>query len=558
MRTLNSGLLVLLATSITACSGSDSGSTGAAGGDTGQGGAVNGGATATGGATTQGGAPSTGGAIGNGGISSTGGVNATGGAPSTSGPTTTGGNASTGGVSATGGNAPGGSNATGGATSAGGTASTGGSKTTGGASTAGGTMSTGGSKTTGGASTTGGATSTGGSKPTGGASTAGGATSTGGSKTTGGATSTGGTKTTGGAAATGGSNATGGATGNCPAPNPNLFAIGADVTDQEVAPVATRANLLTIMKSHGFNYIRLRTFVDPKAADGYDKTNGYDDITHTVAFGKQVKDACMGLLVDFHYSDNWADPGKQCVPVAWQGYTTIADLATAVHDYTKDAITQLIAGGARPDMVQIGNETTPGMLLQVCDSGGQPTGNNQVTGSTSNWANLGTLFKAGIQGVKDVNTGILISLHIDRGNDYASSRNYINNAQNQGVKFDAFGESCYQKYQGDPTSDTNTVNGWTTTFNQLSSAFPSIKFFAAEYGPLQRQINDVLYDLPNDQGLGTFNWEPTTSGAWNQTCDANGNNCVAHTLLTRSGTTYNVQTDMALYDQMKIDYASRL
>src|SRR4029079_18101546 len=83
---------------------------------------------------------------------------------------------------------------------------------------------------------------------------------------------------------------------------PFSFYIGADVTDQEPQPVATRGNLLTIMKSHGFNYIRLRTFVDPKASDGYDKTNGYDDITHTVDFGKQIKDAGMGLLVDFHYS----------------------------------------------------------------------------------------------------------------------------------------------------------------------------------------------------------------------------------------------------------------
>ena len=111
------------------------------------------------------------------------------------------------------------------------------------------------------------------------------------------------------------------------------------------------------MKAHGFNYVRLRTFVDPKAADGYDKTNGYDDITHTVAFGKQVKDAGMGLLVDFHYSDNWADPGQAVRPGRLAEPTRRSPISRrAVHDYTKDAITQLIAGGARPDMVQIGNE----------------------------------------------------------------------------------------------------------------------------------------------------------------------------------------------------------
>src|SRR5262249_28007028 len=221
--------------------------------------------------------------------------------------------------------------------------------------------------------------------------------------------------------------------------------IGADVTDQEVRPVATRANLLTVMKSHGFNYIRLRTFVDPRASDGYDRNSGYDDITHTVAFGKQIKDAGMGLLLDFHSSDNWPDPGKQCVPVAWQTYTTIAALATAVHDYTKDAITQMVAGGARPDMVQIGNEITPGMLIHRCDSAGHPITNmdNPVTGRTSNWTSLGMLLKAGVAGVKEVDAGILIALHIDRGNDVNSSRSFITNATTQGVQFDVFGESCY-------------------------------------------------------------------------------------------------------------------
>jgi arabinogalactan endo-1,4-beta-galactosidase len=416
-------------------------------------------------------------------------------------------------------------------------ASTGGTPAVGGQSSGGTTLGTGGQASASGGTSTGGKAT--GGTPVGGTATGGkatGGTPAGGTAAGGkasGGTSSGGTAT--------GGKATGGSAGGCGSKNPNLFAIGADVTDQEVAPDATRANLLTIMKSHGFNYVRLRTFVDPKASDGYDKTNGYDDITHTVAFGKQIKDACMGLLLDFHYSDNWADPGKQCVPVAWQGYTTIADLATAVHDYTKDAITKMIAGGARPDMVQIGNEITPGMLIHRCDSGGQPTGNNPITGSISSWTNLGTLLKAGVQGVKDVDTGILISLHIDRGNSYSTSRSFITNAQNQGVAFDAFGESCYTAYQGDPS-------GWQSTFTQLSTAFPNLKLFIAEYGPEQRAANDIIFNLPNNQGLGTFNWEPTTQGAWN----------TGHDLLRRSGSTYNAQPDLALYDQMKIDYASRL
>jgi arabinogalactan endo-1,4-beta-galactosidase len=366
---------------------------------------------------------------------------------------------------------------------------------------------------------------------------------------------TGGAGGHGGAGGTGGSGAAGttGAAGSGSTLAASYY-IGADVSDQETQPAATRANLLTLMKAHGFNYVRLRTFVDPKAADGYDKTNGYDDITHTVAFGQQVKAAGMGLLVDFHYSDNWADPGKQCVPVAWQGYTKIADLATAVHDYTSASITALIAGGARPDMVQIGNEETPGILIHLCDSGGLPkagiAGYNAVNGAiylysstdggappaggpaAGGWTNLGMLLNAAAKGVKDVDTGIQIALHLDRGNDLSSSKSYIQNANSKGVPFDVFGESCYTNTQGQPSD-------WQTTFSSLVTSFPSLKFMIAEYSTSQRAANDVIFNLPNQQGIGTFNWQPTD-------------------LWTRSGSTYTAQTDMSIYDMMATAYAARL
>jgi len=365
----------------------------------------------------------------------------------------------------------------------------------------------------------------------------------------------------GGAAGTGGGGATGagGAAGGGGGGGATIsigatYFIGADITDQEPQATATRANLLTLMKAHGFNFVRLRTFFDPKAADGYDKTNGTDDIAHTVAFGKQVKDAGMGLLVDFHYSDNWADPGKQCVPVAWQSLTTIADLASAVYDYTKSSITQLIAGGARPDMVQIGNEETPGILIHLCDSGGRPragiAGYNPVNGAiylysstdggappaggpaAGGWTNLGMLLNAAAKGVRDVDAGIEIALHLDRGNDLASSRNYIQNAMSKGVPFDVFAESCYTNTQGQPSD-------WQATFTALSTAFPTVKLMIAEYSTNQRPANDVVFNLQNQQGIGTFNWQPRD-------------------LWTLAGGNYTVQANMSIYDQMKTDYASRL
>jgi arabinogalactan endo-1,4-beta-galactosidase len=356
-------------------------------------------------------------------------------------------------------------------------------------------------------------------------------------------------------AGSGGNLGTGGLQAGAPGFGPSFY-IGADVTFDEPQPEATRANLLTTLKQHGFNAIRLRAFVDPKAADGYDKSNGMADTAHTAAFGKQIKAAGMSLLVDFHYSDNWADPGKQCVPIAWQNLTTIEQLAAALHDYTKSAVIEMIAAGARPDMVQIGNETTPGMLLHRCDGDGQPTGMNPITGSTSNWANLGALLKAGVTAVKEVDPTILTAFHIDRGGDKASdtpgaalelSTNWLTNALKYATP-DAFGESTYQRYQGDPNSTTNTKESWTRTFTGLATKFPNIKLFSAEYGPMQREINDVVFALPNAQGIGTFNWEPSTQGDWN----------TGHDLLRRSGSMYAAQPDLAKYDDMKTAYASRL
>jgi arabinogalactan endo-1,4-beta-galactosidase len=156
-------------------------------------------------------------------------------------------------------------------------------------------------------------------------------------------------------------------------------------------------------------------------------------------------------------------------------------------------------------------------------AGGPPAGG---------WNNLGMLLNAAAKGVKDVDTGIKISLHLDRGNDLSSSRSFIQNATSKGVPFDAFGESCYTNTQGQPSD-------WQATFTALATAYPNLKLFIAEYGSSQKAANDIVFNLPNQQGIGTFTWQPNN-------------------LWTRSGNTYTAQSMMAIYDQMKIDYASRL
>ena len=115
------------------------------------------------------------------------------------------------------------------------------------------------------------------------------------------------------------------------------------------------------------------------------------------------------------------------------------------------------------------------------------------------------------------------------------------NAMTQGVVVRRLRRVLLHGLPGQPSA-------WKNTFTLLATQFPNMKFFIAEYGPEQTAANDMMFNLPNQRGIGTFNWEPTTQGAWN----------TGHNLFTRSGSTYTATADMALYDQMKIDYASRL
>src|SRR5262249_51435053 len=152
--------------------------------------------------------------------------------------------------------------------------------------------------------------------------------------------------------------------------------------------------------------------------------------------------------------------------------------------------------GGRPDLVQIGNEITPGMLLHICDADGNRVSDNPVNGSTSNWVNLATLLKAGIQAVKEVDTNIKIVLHIDRGGDVNASINWITNAQAQNVPFDIFADTSYVRWQGQPS-------GWQNTFSMLTTRFPTLSFIIPEYGnetatspaspSTMRIANDIIF-----------------------------------------------------------------
>jgi arabinogalactan endo-1,4-beta-galactosidase len=318
------------------------------------------------------------------------------------------------------------------------------------------------------------------------------------------------------------------------------FIIGADISwvpeeengGAEYYDDNTKQDIFTILKNHKFNYIRLRIFNDPAADSGGSvattgavysgySSGGYCDLAHTKAMALRIKNAGMKFFLDFHYSDNWADPGKQYKPHAWAN-ATFSQLTDSIRIYTKNVLAALKNQGTIPDMVQIGNEITAGMLW--------PDGAN-----SGGFDNLAALLKAGIAGVKDVDSSIKIVLHIDRGNDYATTKWWMNNVIAKGVKFDIIGESCYQTIQGEP-------GDWQATFDSLVKNYPAYSFIIAEYSQKKRAANDIIFKIPNERGLGAFIWEPLE---------------YYERIFSESGTTWTaIDSLINLYDTMYADYGN--
>ena len=317
------------------------------------------------------------------------------------------------------------------------------------------------------------------------------------------------------------------------------FIVGADISAvpaQEARGIkfsdkGVQKDVLQILKDHGFNYIRLRVFVQPTNSGGY-SAQGYCDLPHTIDMARRVKAAGMGLLIDFHYSDTWADPGKQTKPLAWR-QLPLDQLIQTMHDYTKDAVARLKAAGVEPDMVQIGNEITPGLLLNQLPArrgGNTPQViSDQPEGSTRDWTILASL-------LKEVDPKILIVLHIDRGGDNATTRRWVDNALAQGVSFDILGESCYTRYQGPPET-------WKTNFDDLVARYPKLSFIIAEVAYETAESNGIMRNLSDHRGLGTFIWEPTQQGNQQQLFDSRG---------------AVIPEKMALYDKVVKDYGLKL
>jgi len=277
---------------------------------------------------------------------------------------------------------------------------------------------------------------------------------------------------------------------------------------------------LDIFKDHGFNYFRLRLWHTP--------SGGYCNLEKTLLMAQRIKQRDLGFLLDFHYSDTWADPGKQYKPASWTGISYDA-LKDSVYAYTRHVIEELKAQNTLPDMVQIGNEIICGMLWddgRVCGAWNTP----------EQWQQFAGLVKEGIRGVEDATDAgdsVRIVIHIDRGGDTGGSIWFFDHLLAEGVDFDVIGQSFYPWWHGtlgdlEANLDTlakrygkdiviaETAYPWTLGWYDDTHNIVGLPEHLHEGYPASVEgqkaflldLMEIVAGVPDCRGAGVFYWAP--------------------------------------------------
>ena len=274
-----------------------------------------------------------------------------------------------------------------------------------------------------------------------------------------------------------------------------------------------------ILATEGANYLRLRVWVNPPA--------GYTDKARALALARRAKRAGMKIVLDPHYADFWADPGKQPIPAGWP--TDLPGLTAKIKTYTRDLVRAFADQGTPVDIIQIGNEITNGILW--------PVGQLYLPDGTQQWAAFTTLLKAGIAGARQGARSHppRIMLHIDKGGKLGDTQWFFDNITAQGVPFDIIGQSYYPMWHGSIADLTANLADSVTRYGKpvllAEIAYPwtfedgdqrgnivtadtvlpdEDKYPATPAGQaaFYEAIRRVLLDVPGGKGLGFLAWEP--------------------------------------------------
>ena len=299
---------------------------------------------------------------------------------------------------------------------------------------------------------------------------------------------------------------------NPPATN-NYFAKGADISwlpQMEATGYkfyndkGDQEDCFKILKDHGINSIRLRTFVNPSD----DKASGHCSKDETVAMAVRAQKWGMKVMINFHYSDTWADPGKQGKPKAWEGHD-FPTLLTDLYNYTFDVMTALKTAGVSPEWVQVGNEIPGGMVYPE--------------GSSTNWPQLAQLINKGYDAVKAVSPQSKVILHVDQGNNNDRFRWWFDAAKANGAKYDIIGLSYYPYWLEGKPDYTLSIDDLGKNMNDMASRYGK-EVMLVEVGGEDVKVQNT-YDMliavqkkvkkvPENKGMGVFYWEPEGARSW--------------------------------------------
>lgn len=289
------------------------------------------------------------------------------------------------------------------------------------------------------------------------------------------------------------------------------FAKGADVSwlpQMEAAGFFFRdadgqaRDCLQILKDHGMDTIRLRVFVNPSDHP----RNGHCSLDETVALAERARRLGFRLLIDFHYSDTWADPGHQNKPAAWAGHSG-EQLQQDIFDHTVDVLRALKAKGITPEWVQIGNEITDGMLWPE--------------GRLANGANLAAFLNAGYRAAKFIDPGIQVIVHLDRGNEPVHFREFFDTLEKHGARYDVIGVSYYPFWLG--TDHAHTIADLGRNLNDLAARYRKAVMVVevggedkrpADTRALLAAVLKTVRAVPGQKGLGVLYWEPQAAPNW--------------------------------------------
>ncbi|QBZ97247.1 glycoside hydrolase family 53 protein [Flavobacterium sangjuense] len=259
---------------------------------------------------------------------------------------------------------------------------------------------------------------------------------------------------------------------------------------------------LQLLKDRGMNSIRLRVWVNPNN----DKASGHCSKEETIIMALRAQKMGFRIMIDFHYSDSWADPAKQFKPKAWSNHS-FPELLNDVYNHTFDVINALKVAGVTPEWVQIGNEIPGGMLWP--------------DGSTNHWDQLGQLLNKGYDAVKAVDKNIKVIVHVDEGNNNAKFRTFFDNATRQKVRYDVIGLSYYPFWI--KKDYTEVIADLEFNLNDMVKRYGK-EVMIVEIGGEDDKVENTyqllataikaVKNVPNNKGLGVFYWEPQGARSW--------------------------------------------